>query len=149
MSGELYIILCVLVSPLWALGGTEMPYFKTGFKWLRRFVLPAIWGMLTFFAGFEIWRCIAMAASFSVVFSLPYGDRTPKWLKFIVFMALPLPTLWLGFNIWQVISGVLCFLMWALSNWKPTEKIFEWVVSCLLIGAFLGITVGKLIAQIF
>ena len=150
MSGELYIIACaVLGALLWPLGGTGIPFFKRGFKWLRREVLPASWGLLAYSAGFDWWKCLAMAVCFDVAFRLPYGDRTSVWLKLIVFMSLPLASLWLGLNIWQVITGVLCFLMWALSNWKPTAKIMDWVTACTIMGLFLGITVGQLIAQTY
>lgn len=147
MTSEWYIILCVLVSPLFAAGGTDIN--GRGYKWLRREILPVLWAILAFTAGFEWWRCVAMAVCMDVVFRLPYGDRTPVPVKLLVFLAYPLPTLWIGFNEWQLFTGVLCFILWALSNWKPTEKAFEWVISCLLMGACIGITVGKLIAQTF
>lgn len=147
MSPEIAIIMAVGVSPLFALGGTDLTVGGTGYKWLRREVLPLLWGLLALITGFEWWRCLAMAVCFDGVFRLPYGDRTPKWLKLFVFLAYPLPTLWLGFNSWQLIAGALCFMFWALSNWKPTARIFEWVISCLLIGVFLGVTVGQLIAS--
>jgi len=150
MNPEIYIILCATIGALlFAGGGTQISKTIKGQKWLRRELLPVLWALLAFIAGIEWWRCLGMAVCFDAVFRLPYGDRTPSWLKFIVFMALPLPSLWIGFNAWQLLSGGLCFLMWVLSNWKPTERIFEWVISCLLIGAFLGITVGQLIAQTY
>jgi len=148
MTGEWYIIFSVLAgSGLFAAGGTDIK--GTGYKWLRREILPAIWAILAFTAGFEWWRCVCFAISQDVVFRLPYGERTPPWLKLIIFMAYPLPSLFLGFNIWQACAGIVCFIFWALSNWKPTAKAFEWVVSCLLIGAVLGITIGKLISQTY
>jgi hypothetical protein len=148
MNAEWYLILsCLAGTFLFVAGGTEIPFFKTGFKWLRREILPLIWGLLALSAGFEWWRCLAFAVCQDVAFRLPYGDRTPTWLKLIVFMALPLPSLWFGFTVWQIISGLLCFILWALSNWKPTANIMSWVIACLLMGAALGITIGKLIAQ--
>ena len=150
MNGELYIIACgVLGALLFVLGGTEIPFFKRGFKWLRREVLPVCWGMLAYSAGFEWWQCLGLAVSFDIVFRLPYGDRTPVWLKAVVFCAMPFASLWLGFNAWQVITGVVCFCLWALSNWKPAAKIMDWASVCLLMGALFGITVGKLIAQTY
>jgi hypothetical protein len=149
MSGELAIIVAFCVSPLFALGGTEIPAFKRGFKWLRREVLPVLWALLAFSAGFEWWRCIAFAIAQDIVFRLPYGDRTPTWVKLLVFLTYPLPSLLFGFDIWQAYCGALCFMLFVLSNWKPTARAFEWVVSCLLIGAFLGVTIGKLIVKMF
>jgi len=148
VNGEIAIIIATIFGcALFALGGTEIPVLGRGYKWLRRELLPLVWGILAFTAGFEVWRCVAMAVSFDGVFRLPYGDRTPKWLKFVVFMAYPLPSLFLGLNVWQAGAGFVCFMFWALSNWKVTEKAFDWVVSCLLMGAVLGVMVGKLIAQ--
>lgn len=148
MNGEIYIIACATLGALlFSLGGTEIPFFKTGFKFLRREVLPICWGLLALSAGFEWWRCLAMAVCFDAAFRLPYGDRTPMWLKLIVFMSLPLSSLWLGFSIWQLQSGLICFGMFLLSNWKPTERIYSWVIACLIIGLSLGITVGQLISQ--
>ena len=150
MSGELYIIACAALGALcFALGGTEIPFFKTGFKWIRREVLPISWALLAYSAGIEWWRCIGLAVCFDAVFRLPYGDRTPVWLKAVVFAVMPFASLWIGFTAWQMMAGVLAFLMWCLSNWKPTERIFDWATSCVLIGAFMGITVGKLIAQTY
>ena len=148
MNGEWYIILAgVSGAFFFVAGGTEIPALKKGLKWLRREILPLIWGLLAFSAGFEVWRCLAFAVCQDAAFRLPYGDRTPTWLKLIVFLALPLPSLWFGLNVWQAISGVLCFLIWALSNFKPTSKAMDWATSCLLMGATLGVTIGKLIAQ--
>lgn len=146
MNPEIYIILCaVLGALLFALGGTDIN--GRGYKFFRRELLPVLWALLAFSAGIELWRCVAMAVLFDVAFRLPYGDKTPMWLKFVVFMALPLPSLLLGFNWWQLISGAICFVMFILSNWKPTERIMEWCVACLIIGSAIGICVGKLIAQ--
>jgi hypothetical protein len=150
MNAEIVIIICtVFGGALFALGGTEIPMFGRGFKWLRREVLPLLWALLALVSGFEWWRCVGLAVSYDVVFRLPYGDRTPRWLKFLVFMAYPLPSLFLGFNVWQLYVGGLCFLFWALSNWKPTARMFEWVISCLLMGGFLGVMVGQLIGQTY
>lgn len=148
MNGELYIILCaVLGAGLFSLGGTEIPYFKRGFKYLRREVLPVLWGLTAYSAGVEWWKCLGMAVCFDALFRLPYGDRTPLVVKFLVFMAIPWASLWLGFNGWQVIAGVVSFIMFVLSNWKPTAKLFNWVTSCVIIGLVIGLSVGNLIAQ--
>jgi len=150
MSGELYIILCaVLGAGLFSLGGTDIPYFKRGFKFLRREILPISWGLIALSSGIEWWRCLGMAICFDALFRMPYGDRTPVCGKFLVFMAMPLASLWIGFNEWQVVAGVTCFMMWVLSNWKYTAKVFNWVTSCIIIGLVIGLAVGNLIAQTY
>lgn len=147
MNGEIAIIIAFSVSPLFALGGTEIPYFKRGFKWLRRELLPVLWALLALSAGFDWWRCLSFAIAQDIVFRLPYGERTPTWVKLLVFLTYPLPSLLFGFDIWQAYCGLAAFVLFLLSNLKPTKQAFEWVVSCLLIGAILGITVGKVIAS--
>lgn len=150
MNPEIYIILsAVFGAGLFALGGTDIKIGGRGYKWIKRELLPLIWAGLALMAGFEWWRCLGMAIAYDACFRLPYGDRTPKYLKFIVFMAYPLPSLFLGFNIWQLYVGGLCFGFWALSNWKPTARMFEWVIACLLMGFFLGTCIGQLIAQTY
>lgn len=148
MNGELYTIACaVLGALLFSLGGTEIPYFKRGFKYLRRELLPVSWGLLAFSAGIEWWRCLGMAICFDACFRLPYGDRTPLWLKFLVFVSVPIASIWIGFNIWQVIAGAVSFILFLLSNWKPTASAFNWVTCCIIIGILIGLAVGNLIAQ--
>jgi hypothetical protein len=150
MNGELYIIVCAVIGALlWPLGGTEIPYFKRGFKWIRRELLPILWGLAAYSAGIEWWRCLGLAIFFDIVFRLPYGDRTPVPLRIAVFTIMPIASVWIGFTTWQAISMAICPLMWILSNWRPTARAFPWVVSCIIIGLVLGITVGQLIAQTF
>jgi ABC-type proline/glycine betaine transport system permease subunit len=36
-----------------------------------------------------------------------------------------------------------------LSNWKYTEKTFNWVTSCIIIGLVIGLAVGNLIAETY
>jgi hypothetical protein len=149
MSGELYIIVCaVLGSLLFPLGGTDIPFFGRGFKWIRRELLPIAWATLAFTAGLEWWRCVGLAIGLDVAFRLPYGERTKYWLKAVVFSAYSLPTLFLGFNIWQLTSPAY-FLLFVLSNWKPTERMFNWVTACAIIGGMLGVTIGNLIANTY
>lgn len=148
MSGELYIIACAAIGALlWPLGGTEIPYFNRGFKLLRREVLPISWALLAYSAGLETWRCVGLAVTFDIMFRLPYGDRTPLFLRPAVFFIMPVASVWIGFTGWQIISAIVCPLMWVLSNWKPTASLFNWVTACIVIGLVLGITVGDLVAK--
>lgn len=150
MNGEIAIIISTVFGcGLFALGGTEIPSFGKGFKWIRRELLPIVWAVLAFTAGFEWWRCAGFAISQDCVFRLPYGEKTPVWMKLVIFMTYPLPSLFFGLTIWQAYVGALCFILWALSNWKVTERMFSWVIACLLIGSFMGIMVGQLIAQVY
>ena len=123
---------------LGALGGT-------GFKYLRRFVLPVLLGTVAILAGCIWWKALLMTLGFVGAFSLPYGERTPYWLKFIVGCAFVLPTAILGFSAWQIITPIAFIAMFALSNWKPTAKIFFWKVVEFIVFALVGITVASFI----
>ena len=123
---------------LGALGGT-------GFKYLRRFVLPILLGVVAILAGCIWWKCLIMAVGMVGAFSLPYGEKTPYWLKFIVGCAFVLPTAILGFSAWQIITPVAFIIMFFLSNWKPTAKIFFWKAVEFLTFGLVGITVASFI----
>ena len=117
----------------------------TGWKPARRFLLPALLGVVAILAGCIWWKCLLMTIGFVGAFSLPYGERTPYWLKFLVGCAFVLPTAILGFSAWQIITPVAFIIMFFLSNWKPTAKIFFWKACEFLTFGLVGITVASFI----
>lgn len=123
---------------MFAIGGT-------GFKPVRRFLLPIVLAGLVLWSGVIWWKCAIMAAGLMIAFCLPYGERTPYWAKALVANADVLPTLILGFSWWQIITPNLFLLMFWLSNWKPTANIFSWKFVEFLTGSFIGITVASLL----
>ena len=128
------------------IGGVGFAVGGTGFKWVRRYLMPLLLGGIALISGIIWWKCLAMAVSMIVALSLPYGDRTPYWLKFIVFMTYPASTLWLGLSWWQPITALVCFGVFCLSNWKPTENTFVWKICEFIMGSSIGITVASLIS---
>lgn len=143
MNPEWWMILSmVLGGGLFAVGGT-------GFKWARRFLLPCLLGIIALLSGVAIWRCAAYAVTQAVTFCLPYGERTPYWLKFIVFMSYALPSLFFGFTWWQVITPVVCFGCFCLSNTAWAGRTFIWKICEFIMGSVVGITVASLIAQTY
>ena len=138
---ELWMIVCMLLGGgLFALGGT-------GFKWARRFVLPALLAIIAAINGFAWLTCVGYAITQSVTFCLPYGERTPYPVKFLVFCSYALPSLFFGFTWWQPILALGCFLLFVLSNWKPTAQTFLWKIVEFLFGSLVGITIASLIAK--
>ena len=135
---ELLMIIAMVASPLlWLLGGWK-------WKWMRRFLLPVILGTLAALAGFEIWKCAAMASLMIGAFCLPYGERTPYWAKFMVGISFIAPTLFLGFSIWQIITPIIFITMFWLSNSK-FGRMFPWKVCEGATGFLIGVTVAQLI----
>lgn len=123
---------------LFALGGT-------GLKWLRRFVLPVLLGVVALLVGVIWWKAILMTIGFIGAFHLPYGQKTPYWLKFLAGCAFVLPTAILGFSHWQIITPIAFIIMFKLSNTKFTANIFFWKAVEFLTGGLVGVTVASFI----
>ena len=125
---EWKIILLLTAGPLlWMLGGTI-------WKGWRRYVWPAGAGLLVH----SIWVVPAMI----LVNSLPYGDRTPAWLKAIVFLAIASIGLVINTHSWPVVlaGGLLicgAFVATQKLSWF-THKVFE--ATCGLVQAVVIIT---------
>lgn len=138
---EWLMIACMSAGGLLgAIGGT-------GFKPARRFILPIILGALAFLGGYEAWRCLVMAVGMIAALALPYGERTPYPVKFLVGCAFVAPTLVLGFSAWQVITPVAFIAMFKLSNSNRTAAAFSWKIVEFVTFAFVGVTVANLIQK--
>ena len=139
MNREILMILSMgLGGILFALGGT-------GFKPARRFILPLAFGAIALVSGFPWLSCLILCFGLMIAFCLPYGSKTPYWLKFLVGCSFVLPTLVLGFTIWQIITPVAFIIMFKLSNWKPTANEFVWKIVEFLTGTLIGVTIAQLI----
>ena len=123
---------------LGALGGYR-------WKWLRRFVLPGILGSIALIAGNPALQCLYMTIGLIIAFCLPYGERTPYPVKFLVGCAFVAPTLFLGFSIWQIITPVAFIVMFKLSNMTKWAGSFSWKIVEFITFALVGITVANLI----
>lgn len=124
------------------LGGVLFAAGGTGFKWMRRFLLPVLLAGIALISGVPAWSCLGLAFGLIVVLCLPYGSGTPYWLKLLVFMAYPLPSLFIGFTWWQPICAIVCFGCFCLSNWKPTAETFFWKCVEFILGLMIGLTVA-------
>ena len=129
------------------LGGICFAVGGTGIKYVRRFILPALLALIALLSGFAWQACLGYAVAQSVTLCLPYGSKTPYWLKFLVFMSYALPSLLLGFTYWQIILPLVCFGAFALSNWKVTAETFAWKIVEFVIGTILGTTIASLISK--
>ena len=92
---------------LFALGGT-------GFKWARRFVLPAALGTIAFFGGIIWWRCLAYWFTQTGTLHLGYGEKLPYWRKAATAVAYTLPSLFLGFTFWQIVFPAVFLVLFKL-----------------------------------
>jgi len=128
-----------------ALGGLLFAIGGTGFKPARRFILPFCLGLIALLGGVLWWKAIVLWLGLMIAFCLPYGSKTPYWLKFLVAVTFILPTLILGFTVWQIITPVAFIVMFILSNWKFSASEFAWKIVEFLTGALIGVTVAILL----
>jgi hypothetical protein len=132
MSEYLMIFIMALSGSLFAIGGT-------GFKWARRYVLPACLGLIgAFYAPW--WAGLGYAVCLCAVLCMGYGERTPYWLKAIIFSGYGAVGLWFGWSWWVVITPVVLFTLFVLSNWKPTANTIFWKAWEFIAGVLIGIT---------
>ncbi|MBI1976751.1 MAG: hypothetical protein HYS56_04500 [Candidatus Omnitrophica bacterium] len=140
------IIIMSIGGFLFALGGTQISPDIPGQLWLRRILLPVIWGVLVYFFGkAPFWKCLTLTAGTMWAFQLPYGSEVSWPMKFLVGVAYILPTIPLGLTWWQVIMPVSFITMFYLSNTPQFASIFQWGIVETLIGTLVGVTIAVLI----
>src|SRR3990167_502338 len=98
MSELKMILLITAGSFFWMAGGTWRKYF-------RRFVWPLL-ALITTWGLTSNWLVIGMGLTLIGTCSLGYGDRTPWWLKVLVFTSLGAHVIWLDpiFGLWWALG---------------------------------------------
>lgn len=125
--GDLFWTFPALAAFLGALGGWSM-------KWLRRWLLPIIGGVLAYAYGFKWYRCLGYTLATVIAFSMGYSpDRNPWWVIVLVGSTYGLTPLILKFKwkwLWfPVVSGLVLFGFMQLSlavnsfTWKFVEML--------------------------
>ena len=134
MNKEVVILVVVpLCSMLFALGGT------TNKAW-RRYILPVVLyiGLLLLSCG--LFKALASCGLLCLALHLGYGDGKSWLYRFMVGCAYTIPSVLLGFTLWQVICPIWFITLFWLSNFKWTAKEFIWKICELLFGTLIGIT---------
>ena len=139
MNEWLQIVVMAVSGVLFSGGGTDIPGIG-GQKWLRRFVLPLFMGLICVLNGVSWWQSIILASCLCISLSLGYGSSTPYWRKALVFLTYGLSFLVIGWSAWVVLTPLICFSLFCLSNWKPMAKWFWWKQVEFFYGLFLSIT---------
>jgi len=144
MNEWLMILMMMCGGTLFAAGGTDIPKIG-GQKWLRRFVLPSVIGLLAFLSHIVWWKCLILTTGLMVAFHLPYGERSSYFIKMLTAISFILPTLILGLSIWQIITPLNFLLMFYCSNNKYLSRFFPWKVVEFSVGVCIAITVVQLL----
>lgn len=148
MNEWLMILTMALGGILFAAGGTDIPKIG-GQKWLRRFILSIILGVVAYYCGLETWRVIGMSIGLCIAFHLPYGSKHSYLVKTLTACCFTAPTIFIGFDVWQAITPVAFLGMFWLSNNRFTARFFPWKVVEFLTGVYIAITVNQLIGQTY
>ena len=125
-----FIATIALWTVLFPAGGTELPATKQGYKWLRRYVAPAITLCLLLLCSVVWWRSLLCCGLLSGAMTLPYGSKSSWLVRALTAVCMALPTLILGWSWFTPVFPVVFLALFALSSWKP--KQFPWVVVCAL-----------------
>lgn len=148
MNEWLQILSMSLGGVLFAAGGTDIPRIG-GQKWLRRFLLAALFGGLIYINDIAWWRAVGVAVGLCIAFHQPYGHKHSYYIKIITAVGFTIPTLFIGFNLWQLFTPLAFISMFWLSNNKYTSSLFPWKVVEFLTGVYIAITVNQLIGQTY
>lgn len=139
MNPEWLMIACIVTgTAAFAVGGT-------GYRFVRFAVMPLILGLICYASHIVWWRDLLMAISLGGMLTLGYGEKAPYWRKALVFSGYSVATFWIGFTWWQLISPPLILLVFFLSNWKPTSKIFVWKICECIMGFLIGTICASII----
>jgi len=147
MNKELWIVLVPAFSwLLFALGGTQISDTIEGKKWLRRFVLPFLWGVCVFFAGFSWYQAVAVAGLGCLMLHQGYGSKAKWWKKLLIFLGYGLISAPIGLSLWNPITFIACAAMFLLSNTPLTSATMVWKIVEGAFGALIGITISFALA---
>lgn len=115
-----------ITSVCFSIGGT-------GYKWIRRWILPYTMTLLHKNVWVFILTVIAM--------HLPYGDSLKEhpWIRYIVFGAFFLPFLILGWTWWILVSWLITSILFIVSNSNWGEKIVPHWIWEPIVGFLMGI----------
>jgi hypothetical protein len=130
---------------LFPAGGTHIPVIG-GQKWLRRELLPALLGLIFYFAGFAVWKIVLFVIAQDISFRLPYGERTKWWIKAFVFCGFVIPSTILGLTFWQLVAPAVILLMFFLSNFRKTAKEVPHKIWEASAGFLIGVVCAMIIS---
>ncbi len=136
MNEWIIIAVVTMTTACFATGGT-------GYKWVRRYLMPILLGVAMFFLGAIWWKILIAMPCLMGLMTLGYGDSVPepdKWiLRALIFMGYFLPVILFSWQlglIFSIVGGLtLTFVMYQSQKGWVTWKLWE-----LLAGFLIGFT---------
>lgn len=147
MNPEMWMVIMPALGWLcFALGGTQISDKIEGQKWIRRFLLPILWGVCIFLAGFAIWQAIVTTILAIGMFHLGYGSKTSWKMRLLTFAGYGIISSPIGLSFWNPITFGLCAILFLLSNTKITSSVFVHKIIEGSWGALIGVQLSYLLA---
>ena len=147
MNKELWLVIMPALGwLLFALGGTSISDKIKGQKWIRRFILPFLWGICLFLANFAWFQVCGVALLACLMLSLGYGSYTSWKARLGVFTGYGLISAPIGLSVWNIITPIGCVILFLLSNIKLLGKPIIWKIWEGSAGALIGIQISYLLA---
>ena len=134
-----------LIIASMAVGSIGFSVGGTGPKYVRRYIMPFLLGLIVLASGVVLWKCIALWLTLTGVMHLGYGEKYSYFQKFLIGISFILPTLFLGFSYWQMITPLAFVGIFKLSNTKWAGNTFVWKICEFIFGGLIGITIASLI----
>jgi len=122
-----FIILLPISSLLGMLGGYR-------WKWMRRYILPIIFGIICFIYGISLFNSFLVFLIGGISFSLPYGENSSWIIRILTAISFGLISVPIGLTWWQIIPPITFLICWILSNkyklqWKICEAITWFAIA--------------------
>jgi hypothetical protein len=133
MKEWIIILMGGLGAALFAIGGT-------GYKWVRRYLMPILFIPCLYLLGVSLISSIISCALLALFMTLPYGITTPWWGKALVGISYAVPSLVIGYSLWVYIVPIIFLGLFVLSSWQKTAKSFTWKVVELSYGFIIAMS---------
>lgn len=120
MNEWIQILVLCLSTALFAIGGT-------GYKWVRRYVLPLFLGIIGLFLT-TWWQGFGYVLTLCAFLCMGYGENASLRYRALIFTGYGACSLWFGWSYWLIVTPIVCLALFWLSNWKPTANTFTWKI---------------------
>lgn len=147
MNKEMWLVIMPALGwLLFAFGGTQISDTISGKKWLRRFVLPFLWGACVLLAHYAWWQVLGVTILACAMLHLGYGSHTSWKMRVLVFAGYGVISAPIGLSVWNIITPVGCLVLYLLSNLRISSNPIVWKVWEGTAGALIGIQISFVMA---